>query len=371
MKISIRKKKLTDGRESVYLDCYLPNAAKKRHKEYLKIYTYRTPKNSKEREHNKKTMLLAESIRSKRFMDIQHNQHGFGHLVKNVASVNFINYFKEQTDKRFNNTGNYGNWDSVLKHLIKYKGEDVLFSEVDREWLEGFKDYLQDEAKTKGNQPLSQNSCYSYFNKVKTCLKQAYQEKIISHNPAVGVPTFKQAETEREFLTLEELKAIIKEECEAPLIKTAFIFSCLTGLRWSDVHKLIWQEVQHSEQHGWYIRFRQKKTKGVETLPISQQARDLMGERKNNEDLVFEDLHYSAWNNVKLQQWITNAGISKKITFHCARHTYATLQLTLGTDIYTVSKLLGHRELKTTQVYARIIDQKKVDAANRIPDIGL
>lgn len=93
MEISIRKKKLADGRESIYLDCYFPNAEKKRVKEYLKLYTYPNPRNTKDREHNKKTMLLAESIRSKRFMEEQHEQHGFGHFVKGDTSANFIKYF--------------------------------------------------------------------------------------------------------------------------------------------------------------------------------------------------------------------------------------------------------------------------------------
>lgn len=91
-----------------------------------------------------------------------------------------------------------------------------------------------------------------------------------------------------------------------------------------------------------------------------------MGEAGKPEAKVFEGLHYSAWSNLKLQQWMMNAGISKTITFHCARHTYATLQLTAGTDIYTVSKLLGHRELRTTQIYAKVIDEKKKEAANKI-----
>jgi integrase len=117
---------------------------------------------------------------------------------------------------------------------------------------------------------------------------------------------------------------------------------------------------------GYYIRFRQQKTKGAETLPVSEQAFGLLGERKEPEERVFKGLKYSAWHNLKLQQWMMRAGISKTITFHCARHTYATLQLTAGTDIYTVSKLLGHRELKTTQIYAKIIDDKKKEAANKI-----
>jgi integrase len=124
--------------------------------------------------------------------------------------------------------------------------------------------------------------------------------------------------------------------------------------------------VQHSNEIGHYIRFRQQKTKGAETLPISEQAFSLLGEQFENEERVFIGLKYSAWHNLKLQQWVMKAGISKTITFHCARHTYATLQLTLGTDIYTVSKLLGHKDLKTTQVYAKIIDEKKKDAANKI-----
>ena len=180
------------------------------------------------------------------------------------------------------------------------------------------------------------------------------------------VSAFKQGETEREFLTLEELQAAVEVDCDMPKLKTAFIFSCLTGLRWSDIKKLTWSEIQQSKDLGHYIRFTQQKTKGVETQPVSEQAIDLLGERQEPAERVFKDLKYSSWHNLKLQQWMMRAGITKSISFHCARHTYATLQITAGTDIYTVSKLLGHRELKTTQIYAKIIDNKKREAANKI-----
>ncbi|NQZ79294.1 MAG: site-specific integrase, partial [Ekhidna sp.] len=229
-----------------------------------------------------------------------------------------------------------------------------------------FKEYLDKEAKSKSNKGLSQNSKYSYFNKLRAALKQAVKDGILPTNPSEGVDAFKQGEPEREFLTMEELQAAANTECEIPQLKTAFIFSCLTGLRWSDINKLVWSEVQHSKENGYYIRFRQKKTKGAETLPISEQAFGLLGDRTEPEDRVFVGLKYSAWHNLKLQQWMVKAGITKTITFHCARHTYATLQLSAGTDIYTVSKLLGHKELKTTQVYAKIIDEKKKEAANKI-----
>ena len=162
------------------------------------------------------------------------------------------------------------------------------------------------------------------------------------------------------------MQALVKTDCESKQLKTAFLFACLTGLRWSDINKLVWSEVQHSDEMGYYIRFRQQKTKGAETLPISEQARNMLGEEKEKTERVFKGLKYSAWHNVKLAQWVLRAGITKNITFHCARHTYATLQLTMGTDIYTVSKLLGHRELKTTQIYAKVIDNKKKEAANKI-----
>jgi integrase len=137
-------------------------------------------------------------------------------------------------------------------------------------------------------------------------------------------------------------------------------------ISWQDINKLRWSEIQHSNEIGYYIRFIQKKTKAAETLPISEQALEFLGDRTAENNRIFADLHYSAWYNIKLQQWVLKAGITKAITFHCARHTYATLQLTLGTDIYTVSKLLGHKDLKTTQIYAKIIDERKTLAANKI-----
>jgi integrase len=203
----------------------------------------------------------------------------------------------------------------------------------------------------------------SYFDKFRAALKQAFYDKLIADDPAKQVKGIKQAETHREYLTLEELQALAATECEMPELKRASLFSALTGLRWSDVEKLIWREVQHSESNGSLIRFTQKKTKGTETLPISDQAYEILGERGESNEKVFKGL---AWLNLKLAQWVMRAGITKRISFHCFRHTYATLQLTLGTDIYTVSKMLGHRELKTTQVYAQIIDKKKIEAANKI-----
>jgi integrase len=304
---------------------------------------------------------------------LAYDNNGLSELsTKDKSSIDFIDYFLEQTEIRYESKNNYGNWDSVHKHLQKFCPKGIAINQVDVKWLNDFKNYLEKTAKKKSNEPLSQNSLHSYFNKVKACLNQAHSDELINNNPARRVKGFKEGEVQREYLTFEELQKIAKNDCEIPKLKTAFLFSCLTGIRWSDINNLTWNDLQHSETDDyWFIRFRQQKTKGVETLPISLQAKELIGEMGDSEERIFIGLKYSAWHNLKLQQWVMKAGISKTITFHCARHTYATLQLANGTDIYTLSKLLGHRELKTTQVYANVIDEKKIEATNAIPKLKI
>ena len=101
-------------------------------------------------------------------------------------------------------------------------------------------------------------------------------------------------------------------------------------------------------------------------MPISEQAFKLCGEPRQPEQLVFEGLPNPSWISRPLRAWIEKAGIQKHLSFHCFRHTFATLQLANGTDIYTVSKMLGHTNVKTTQVYAKVVDEKKNKAANAI-----
>jgi integrase len=364
MKVTLRQRQ-KGNKVSLYLDYYKSG---KREYEYLGLSLIPEPEKGKltktQKDENNKTLSLAETIRSKRHLEIQNGMYGFNDQERLKGF--FIIYMKALAEKRMESKGNYDNWDSTIKHLIKYNPKDVSFAQLDSKFVEGFREYLIKTARTPANKSLSANSACSYFNKFKAALKQAVKDGIIRTNPAEQVDSLPQGDSQREFLTHEELQKVVKHECEIPILKTAFIFSCLSGLRWSDINKLVWSEIQHSDDYGWYIRFRQKKTKGAETLPISDQARNLLGAEGKADDRVFIGLKYSAWHNLKLQQWVMKAGISKTITFHCARHTYATLQLTLGTDIFTVSKLLGHKDIRTTQVYAKIIDEKKKEAANKI-----
>ncbi len=364
MKVTLRQREKRNS-ISLYLDYY---GQGQRKLEYLNLYLTPEPEKGKltkeQKEENRKTLALAEAIRSKRHLEIQNGIHGFQDQSR--VKCSFIAYMEKMAANREHSKGNWGNWDSMIKHLRTFAPQDVTFTQINKQWLESLKEYLQTAKHSHAQKPLSQSTQHSYYNKVRAALREAHREGIIMRNPAQDTEAIKPGDNQREFLTYDELRAAAKAECEMPILKTAFLFSALTGLRYSDIEKLTWSEVQESAELGHYIRFRQKKTKGTETLPISEDAYKLLGTRGKEAEKVFEGLYYSAWNNIKLQDWIKSAGITKPITFHCARHTYATLQLTLGTDLFTVSKLLGHKDVKTTQIYAKIIDEKKTAAAKLI-----
>lgn len=373
--IRLRTRLLKDGRSSIYLDLYHNG---KREYEYLKLYLI-PEKSRADKETNKKTMQLAEAIKAKRIVDYQNGKFGFHQPEHNIR---FFDYYSAMCEKRKGapeSRGNWGNWYSCYKHLKIYeKNEDITFDDITPEWVQGFKDYLENDAKAWSPRyereleyhKLSRNSKLSYFNKLRACIHQALADGVISDNPLRGVDNFKAEESKRMYLTIDEIKAITAADCPAPGVKRAFLFSCLTGLRRSDIMKMTWSEV-HKQGDYTRIIFKQKKTSGQEYIDITPQAAELLGERRNPTDLVFNDFLTASATNHAIKVWMLRAGITKEITFHCARHTFAVMMLDIGTDIYTVSKLLGHRELSTTQIYAKVLDKTKQAAVMNIPDIGL
>lgn len=361
MKVTLRKKDLSNNKERLYLDIYDPeNHSVKRKRESIGLYLFSAPKSALEKNHNKETLLLAENIKAKRQLELQSTTNGF--RSKDLLKLNFIEYFEKLTNDRKGNAGNYGNWDSALKHLKEYFSDQLSFGSINEQRLEDFKSYLIGK--------LSKNSASSYFAKVKAALNQAFDDRILEDNPSKRVKAIKAQATQRQFLTESELRLLVKTECDIPIIKQAFLFSAFTGLRWADVLNLKWGSIYGDDETGYYILYRQKKTKKNENLPLSNNIVELLGERKSDDTKVFEGLKYSGWHNSKLALWVMKAGINKHITFHCARHTYATLLLTNNVDIYTVSKLLGHSEVKTTQIYTRVLDITKKNAVLQLPTIN-
>ena len=365
--MSVKLRQRESGNKIVlYLDIY---AKGKRKTVYLKeLYLVPKPEkgrlNKEQNDHNKETMEIAEEARYQKEIELRNNNYSIKDYSK--SQVSFLAFFEKLMNRKNESIGNYGNWLSTKLHLEAYSSPLLTLADIDKDWLLGFRDYLQNTARTKGKKNLSVNTQVSYFSKIKAALKEAFKEELISKNIGEMVEHIKNEETERNFLSMEELLAVSKEECEFPALKNAFLFSCLTGLRWSDIEKLTWSEIQYTASGGFTIRFRTKKTGSIENHFIPAQAYELLGDRKKPTDKVFDGLKYSAWNNLKLQQWIFKAGVYKTITFHCARHTYATLQISLGTDVYTLQSLLGHKSIKNTQIYAKIMDDRKQEAANRL-----
>ena len=372
--IRLRQRKTPTGNVSLYLDIYLNG---KREYEYLRLYLV-PEKNKKDKDKNRETLALAEAIKAKRIVELRDGVFGFKGQFK--EDTNFYDYYMAMCESRHGKEGegNWGNWKSALKHLEHYdkRLKQRKFADIDRDWILGFKEYLEKKAKAWENDKrdrikttaLSQNSCCSYFNKLRACVNQAFEERIIAYNPLRGIDGVKAEEGTRMYLTIDEVRKLANTPCDYISVKRAFLFSCLTGLRRSDIMKLTWGEV-HTQGQYTRIIFKQKKTGGLEYLDLTPEAVELMGERGKIDDAVFDDFYTPSCTNECIKRWCLRAGIDKEITFHCGRHTFATMMLDIGTDIYTVSKLLGHRELSTTQIYAKVLDKNKQAAVSRIPSI--
>lgn len=285
------------------------------------------------------------------------------------GQADFIEYFGKQAAKRHkNDSKSIGvNWDRAHDLLkIFTKDKPLPFAQIDMHLIESFRDFLL-KAPRGGNKSgtISQNTASTYFTLFKAALHQAFIDSYFDVDIAAKVKGISGVESRREYLTIEELNKLAATPCEYPMLKKAAFFSALTGLRHSDIRKMTWKKLSVEGDH-YRINFTQRKTGGVEYMPISEQAYLICGEPAEPDRLVFEGLQDPSWINRPVKKWIEAAGIKKHITFHCFRHSYATNQLTEGTDLYTVSKMLGHTNIRTTQIYAKVVDSKKEEAAQAI-----
>jgi len=392
IKVKLRQKPISGNRLSLYLDFWPaikdPETGKPTRREFLKLYLYAPVKKKKQddpdkliyhkdksvnaiyKKHNEETLTIAEGIRQKRQNELDkpevYSEYECEQIKKKkLGEADFLKYYRELANKRTGSS--YYNWDVVYDYIVAYGGDKIKFADVTEKFCNGFRDFL---LSTKGikntKKQIEQNTAVEYFSKFRAALRQAYKDGHLQIDINAKLESIKGLETERTFLTVEELNKLAQTECASPVIKKAALFSALTGLRFSDILKLTWEEIEFIKGQGYLIKFRQKKTKGTQILPISDQAYSLLGEPKQPNERVFEDLHYSAYYNIRLYRWLGAAGITKPVSFHSFRHTFATLQLGAGTDVYTVSKMLGHKNIKTTEVYLHALDKLKRDAADKI-----
>jgi site-specific recombinase XerD len=283
--------------------------------------------------------------------------------------IDFIEYFLKVSKDRHRNSSHsiIVNWNRVGELLKLFSNNQPLpFSQINLSKAEEIRRFML-SAPCGGNKKgtVSHNTAATYYSIFKAGLKQAFVDGYLTVDISAKIKGIQDQESRREHLSVEELNILAETPCDRPILKRAALFSALTGVRHCDIQKLKWKEIQVVGKQV-RLNFTQQKTKGVEYMPISEQAYQFCGEPGKPEQLVFEDLPDPSWISGPLKRWIKSAGITRNITFHCFRHTYATLQLAGGTDIYTVSKMLGHTNVKTTQIYAKVVDEKKEKAANTI-----
>ena len=368
---AMRFKPLKDGRRHIYLDIYKDG---KRTYEYLKLYLLPESDAGAEKT-NAKTIKEAEAILKKRIQELKKEPEESKYLKKEVEMpkdemllLDWIKEFEELQRRR----GVKSLGATKRFHVsVQDFGRNPKLKDIDKSFCLSYIDFLHSYTKKDGTE-YSAKSKFDMFECLNNAINTAIQQEILTANPVNKIDRserIRRKESQRDFLTIDEVKRLIATPCDNPTVKQAYLFACSCGLRLGDVLNLKWKDI--SEDKGtWRASILMLKSQRPLYIPLGEQARKWMPEQGEDgpNEKVFK-LNRQAINE-NLQSWAEAAGITnKKVTFHTSRHTFATMLLTLGADIYTVSKLLGHTSVKTTQIYAKIIDQKKDDAVSLVDSI--
>lgn len=269
--------------------------------------------------------------------------------------------------------------DIVSEYQTAKYDKAVKLKDIDKEFVLGFLDYLRHEytignRQQRAGQHLSPSTAQKRYQCLNFAMKEAVKEGIINRNPCEQLDKkrdlIKVGESTREHLTIEELKRLEATPTNAVEMRIVYLFMCYCGLRISDVKRLKWSDLNTSGEQ-WTISIRMQKTQEPLVLPLGKKIKDLLPPRGDAaaNDLIFAELPTEPAMNRSLKLWAKRAGIEKNLTLHTARHSFATIQLELGTDLYTVSKLLGHSDISTTQIYAKIVDKTKAAAVCRMDNL--
>ncbi len=373
IKVKLRQKRISGNRQSLYLDFYPaiphPETGKLTRREFLGMYIHEKTKNELDKQHNKNTLQIAEQIRQQRENHLNKPEIYTGYELEQLrirerGELNFVAYFKELADKR--KASNHDNWISAYRYLETFTNGSLKFANLNEKFCADFKDYLLNTKSNKSSKTtLAQNSAVSYFNKFKSSLKQAYKDECLSKDLNVKIEAIKSQDVIKQTLTIEELKTLAKTPSASERMKKAALFSALTGIPFAEMKNLKWGQVETSETFGIRIQMRRQKSEKAYQVNISEEAYQLLGLPGEPNEQVFDGLnnrdryHY-------FEVWLTHAGIHKKMTFHDLRHTYGCLQIDFGTDPYTLQGNMGHSTPRQTMHYAKISDQRKREAADKI-----
>ena len=248
----------------------------------------------------------------------------------------------------------------MCNHLEAYG--DITIDKITTSYLQNFIQHLQ-------SQGLKSGSVRLYFQKLACVLHDAYKNGLFDDRILQRVKRPKREQEKKSFLSETELKKLTKHRLseEYNNIQKMFLFSCMTGLRYSDVQGLRWKDVKRNGKH-LQLEFHQQKTDTYERLPLCAEAEALLRGQKHGGEYVFKE-ETNQKVNVVLKRWCKEAKIKKPVSFHSARHTFCVLLLTKDVPIYTVQQLMCHSDINATKVYADILSKTKAKALKKIPCI--
>lgn len=359
--VTLRTRPLKHGMLSFYLDYYPgyrdQETMKTIRHEGLNIYIYANPKNERERNFNATMSEKAEAIRCRRFESIVNDRYDF--FDRHKLKADFLEYYRKQLRKHDQK------WEFVYHHFYNFVHGKCTFEEIDIDLCNKFREYLLNAKQLRRDDRISKNSASGYWSTFRGLLKILYRNRLIKTNINDFLDKIETEDTPKDYLSVEELYKLAETPCKKPILKTAALFSCLTSLRISDILSLQWHEIVDFAAGGKCVHTITQKTKTEDIIPISDEALQLIGYSPEKTGLVFKGSKRS-WTQHPMKEWIREAGITKNITFHSYRRTYATLQGAAGTDIRTIQSNMAHRSITTTQRYMKVVDSNKREASNRI-----
>ncbi len=272
---------------------------------------------------------------------------------------------------------NYRSCVNIIKEYLKHRRRPrFLMSGIDKRFVAGLLDFMKNtyrNTKSPDNpKELSPRTLHLHQTTLVRMLNAAVKEGMMDSNPFYALGRHERiakSQSERDYLTKEELLAFAEAPATNETTRRAFLFCCFTGLRYSDVSTLTWRDIRQADS-GQVVSVRAMRKTGKQvTIPLNQSALKWLPDRNGCKpgQKVFDMTGLSACNRC-LKKIAAAAGIEKNVSFHTSRHTFAVLALAAGGDIYTVGKLLGHSDIHTTQIYADVIMETKIEAVNRISE---
>ena len=294
--------------------------------------------------------------------------------------MKFLEYYQiyvEEIKQRPNEykSGVLEHYNKTLTHLVNFLNkmqlQDISLNQLTRKFIERFENYLLSTPNKVTGRAMNRNTCSTYLKKIKAVINAAIRRELLTTNPFAGFKIKNHRSVNRTFLNMEEIELLKNHDLGGNLslqrVLDCFLFACYTGIRYSDLSKLTGKMVKKDANGLLWIALQQQKTGEDYQSPMLDYAIEIYNKYEANRKstgLILPMLTNQKVNTA-LKVIANLVGIDKNVTFHASRHTFATtITLEQGVDLLSVSALLGHSSISSTQIYAKMTRNKKVDVIN-------